>query len=169
MRTDISRATENAGKHVDMSDQLGQLYEWRLNMKTGEAKERHLDTGHHCDFTRINDDLAGRKSRYTYAARFDVRHDAMFNAELKYDNETGAIQVHDFGPGRWGGEGVFAKRDGAAAEDDGYVILFVWDETARRSECRIIDARNFEGPPVATIRIPYRVPFGFHAGWVPAA
>ena len=168
LRSDISRATENAGKHVDMSDQLGQLYEWRLNMNTGKASERHLDTKHHCDFTRINDDLAGRKSRYTYAARFDLAHDAMFNAELKYDNETGAIQVHELGAGRWGGEGVFVKRDGAKAEDDGYVIMFVWDENAQCSECQIIDARNFEGPPVATIRIPYRVPFGFHAGWAPA-
>ena len=169
LRSDISRATENAGQHIDMSDQLGQLYEWRLNMKTGQANERHLDTKHHCDFTRINDDLAGRRSRYTYAARFDLAHDAMFDAELKYDNETGAIQVHRLGVGRWGGEGVFAKRDGAVAEDDGYVILFVWDETEQRSECLIIDARNFEGPPVARIRIPYRVPFGFHAGWVPGA
>ncbi len=167
LRTDISRATENAGKHQDMSDQLGQLYEWRLNMKTGQASERHLDTVHHCDFTRINGDLAGRKTRYTYAARFDVKHDAMFNGELKYDNETGAIQVHDLGPGRWGGEGVFAKRSGATAEDDGYVVLFVWDENTRQSECLIIDARNFEGPPVARIAIPHRVPFGFHAGWVP--
>ncbi len=169
LKSDISRATEMAAKHELMSDQLGQLYEWRLNMKTGKATERHLDTQHHCDFPRINDDLAGRKSRYTYAARFDLDHDALFNAELKYDNETGAILVHELGAGRWGGEGVFVKRDGAKAEDDGYVILFVWDENAQRSECLIIDARNFESPPVATIRIPYRVPFGFHAGWAPAA
>ena len=169
LRSDISRATENAGRAEDMSDQLGQLYEWRLNLKTGKASERHLDTGRHCDFTRINDDLAGRKSRYIYAAQFDVAHGAKFDGELKYDNETGAIQVHRLGPGRWGGEGVFAKRDGAQAEDDGYVILFVWDETAQRSECLIIDAQRFEDPPVARIMIPHRVPFGFHAGWVPAA
>ena len=168
LRTDISRATENAGKSMDMSDQLGQLYEWRLNLRTGEARERHLDTRYHCDFTRINDDLAGRRSRYTYAARFDLKHDAMFDAALKYDDVTGAIQVHDLGPGRFGGEGVFARKDGATAEDEGYVVLFAWDEARQRSECVIIDAQDFDGPPVATIRIPYRVPFGFHAGWVPA-
>ena len=167
LRSDISRATENAGRQEGMTDQLGQLYEWRLNMKTGEATERHLDKVHFCDFTRINDDLAGRRSRYTYAARFDPAHDAKFDAELKYDDTTGAIQVHTFGPGRWGGEGVFAKRDNARSEDDGYVILFLWDENEQRSECLIIDAQNFEAPPVATIRIPHRVPFGFHAGWVP--
>jgi carotenoid cleavage dioxygenase len=169
LRSDISRATENAGNAEAMTDQLGQLYEWRLNMKTGEASERHLDTVHYCDFTRVNEDLVGRKSRYTYAARFDPAHDAKFDAALKYDDATGAIEVHALGEGRWGGEGVFAKRPNATSEDDGYVILFVWDEANERSECLVLDARTFEAPPVATIRIPHRVPFGFHAGWVPAA
>ena len=151
-----------------MTDQLGQFYEWRLNMKTGEASARHLDTENYCDFLRINDDLAGRKNRYVYAARFDVTHDAMFDAALKFDNETGETQIHAFGPNRWGGEGVFAKRDGATSEDDGYLIVFVWDENTQHSECLILDAKKLAAAPVATIRIPYRVPFGFHAGWVPA-
>ena len=92
-----------------------------------------------------------------------------FDAALKYDGSTGKIQIHALGAGRLGGEGVFAKRIGAASEDDGYIILFVWDEKLEQSECLIIDAKNFDGAPVAKIRIPHRVPFGFHAGWVPAA
>ena len=168
MRTDISRATENAGQQEVMTDQLGRLYEWRLDMRTGAVKEGYLDTAHYCDFTRINDDLCGRKTRFTYAARFDPAHGALFDAALKYDGVTGNTQVHELGAGRSGGEGVFAKRAGAASEDDGYVIMFVWDETLGQSECLIIDAQNFEGAPVARIRIPHRVPYGFHAGWVPA-
>ena len=169
MRTDISRATENAGQQDDATDQLGQLYEWRLNMRTGAVKEGHLDTANYCDFTRINDDLCGRKTRFTYAARFDPKHPMTpFDAALKYDDSTGKVEVHALGEGRFGGEGVFAKRVGATSEDDGYVIAFVWDEKLEQSECLIIDAKNFEGAPVAKIRIPHRVPFGFHAGWAPA-
>ena len=168
LRSDISRATENAGTQADMRDQLGQLYEWRLNMKTGKATERHLDTAHYCDFTRINEDLVGRKHRYTYAARFDPTHDALFDAALKHDGTTGEIAVHALGQGRWGGEGVFAKRDGAIEEDDGYVILFVHDDAQMRSECLVLDAKAFDSPPVARLILPHRVPFGFHAGWIPA-
>jgi carotenoid cleavage dioxygenase-like enzyme len=168
LSSDIARATETAAAGGVMAEQLGLLYEWRLNMRTGAATERYLNQKHHCDFTRINDDLAGRKTRYVYAARFDVDHGAKFNAELKYDSETGKVQVHALGENRWGGEGVFAPRDGATAEDDGYVILFLRDENAQQSECLIIDARDFEGPPVARVMIPHRVPFGFHAAWVPA-
>jgi len=168
-RSNVARATENARNGIVDPDELGKLFEWRLDMKSGTVRERHLNDQYYCDFTRINDDLAGRKTRYTYAARFDPANGAKFDAELKYDDATGTVQVHELGPGRWGGEGVFAKRNRGTAEDDGYVVLFVWDDNARQSECVIIDARNFTAPPIARIKIPSRVPFGFHAAWVPDA
>ena len=49
----------------------------------------------------------------------------------------------------------------------GYVITFVHDAATEVSECVIIDAQDFEAPPVARIIIPRRVPFGFHSAWVP--
>ncbi len=152
---------------ADVREQLGQLHEWRFNMATGEVASRALDAEYHCDFPRIHDDLVGRKNRYTYAARFRIEEMPTFDGEMKYDNETGEIQIHDFGPGRESGEAVFAPRIGATAEDDGYVICFVWDSNSGSSECQIIDAQNFEAEPVARIRIPQRVPHGFHAAWVP--
>jgi carotenoid cleavage dioxygenase len=36
-----------------------------------------------------------------------------------------------------------------------------------RSDVVILDARDFGGDPVVTIRLPVRVPYGFHGGWVP--
>jgi len=32
----------------------------------------------------------------------------------------------------------------------------------------ILDARDFEGAPVASIRLPHRVPPGFHGNWIAA-
>ena len=52
---------------------------------------------------------------------------------------------------------------------DGYLICFVQDETTGQSECLILDAQNVAAGPVATILVPYRVPYGFHSGWVSAA
>ena len=46
----------------------------------------------------------------------------------------------------------------------GYVIDTADDTT----ELVILDARNFEGSPQAAIRIPQRIPPGFHGNWVPA-
>ena len=152
----------------DVREQLGQLHEWRFNLATGEVESNALDQDYYCDFPRINDGLVGYSNRYTYAARFRVQDMPVFDGELKYDNETGEIQVHHFGEGCESGEAVFAPCIGGSEEDDGYVICFVYDPVSETSECQIIDARNFEAQPVARIKIPQRVPHGFHASWVNA-
>jgi carotenoid cleavage dioxygenase len=150
----------------DVREQLGQLHEWRFNMKSGEVTSNALDRDYYCDFPRIHDDLVGHKNRYIYAARFRVDTMPVFDGEMKYDNETGEIQVHDFGDDHESGEAVFAPRHNASAEDDGYVICFVYDKRTGSSECQILDAQRFEDAPVARIKIPQRVPHGFHAAWV---
>lgn len=150
----------------DVREQLGQLHEWRFNMQTGEVASKALDRDYYCDFPRIHDDLVGHKNRYTYAARFRVGDMPVFDGEMKYDNETGEIQVHDFGEDCESGEAVFAPRHNATAEDDGYVVCFVYDKKTGTSECQILDAQRFEDEPVARIKIPQRVPHGFHAAWV---
>ncbi len=138
-----------------------------LNLKTGAVSSKPLLPDDYCDFPRIQDDLVGYQNRYIYAARFRVDHMATFDAELKYDNQTGQVQVHEFGPDKESGEAVFAPKLNAQSEDDGYVICFVNDVNDRSCECHIIDAQDFEGPALARIKIPSRVPHGFHAAWVP--
>ena len=32
----------------------------------------------------------------------------------------------------------------------------------------LLDAQDFTAPPVATVHLPVRVPFGFHGNWVPS-
>jgi len=166
--TDVGNATENANADdMDMTDQLAQLTEWRLNMVTGAVAERRIDAVNYGEFPRINDNFVGLKTRYTYVAGIDQHQKGTpFVSEMKYDLETGDIQVHPLGEGCKGGEAIFAPRKNATSEDDGYVILFVRDDINQTSECRIIDAKNFEGEPAARVQIPHRVPFGFHATWV---
>ncbi|MFT7246189.1 MAG: carotenoid cleavage dioxygenase-like enzyme [Candidatus Azotimanducaceae bacterium] len=153
---------------VPMEDQFGQLHEWRFNMKTGGVISKALDREYYCDFPRIHDDLIGKKNRYLYAARFRMGDTAVFDGEMKYDNETGELQVHDFGADKESGEAIFAPKVGGVDEDDGYVICFVYDKVSETSECHVIDAKKFTDEPVARIKIPQRVPHGFHASWVPA-
>jgi carotenoid cleavage dioxygenase len=163
-----NRGGIEATEGVAVQETLGQLHEWRFNMKTGGVQSRALDRDYYCDFPRIHDELVGHKNRYTYAARFRVEPMPTFEGEIKHDNETGAIQVHSFGEHCESGEAVFAPRAGATAEDDGYLICFVYNRQSGTSECQIIDAQRFEEEPVARIKISTRVPHGFHAAWVPA-
>ena len=82
----------------------------------------------------------------------------------KHVHSLADVQIGDtLGP-----EPLFVpKRDGAA-EDDGYVLVLVYDHERDASDFHVLDARNIAGEPVATVRIPHRVPYGFHGNWVPA-
>ena len=146
---------------------LPMLYQWRLNLKTGGVKERRLDETWGCEFARINEDYIGVRNRYAYAARIAGDNlESGFDGIIKYDLIDGTSTHHPYGPGRLGGEPVFAPKPDAAQEDDGWIIGFVWDELQGRSECIILDAARFEDGPIARVIMPARVPFGFHSAWV---
>jgi carotenoid cleavage dioxygenase-like enzyme len=70
------------------------------------------------------------------------------------------------GKGRLGGEGVFVPRPNARGEDDGWVVTYVYDAADGASEMVVTEARDFRAPPVARVRIPARVPYGFHGAWI---
>ena len=160
---DIAGAGTSEGNNL--ADNQGKLYEWRINLTTGTVTERTL-SGTPCDFTRINDTYACYPTRYTYAGVFNASRPFTFDGVMKYDGEAGETTVYEYGEHRHGGEAVFAPSTDATREDDGYLISFVHDEAANQSECVIIDARDVAAGPVATIKMPFRVPYGFHAGWV---
>ena len=160
---DIAGAGTSEGNNLQ--ENQGRLHEWRINLKTGAVIERSLsDTP--CDFTRVNDDYACHKTRYVYAGIFNTERAFTFDGVMKYDNQSGITSEYIYGPNRHGGEAVFAPRVGGDLEDDGYLVCFVHDEAENQSECQIIDARDISAGPVATIIMPCRVPYGFHAGWV---
>ena len=61
---------------------------------------------------------------------------------------------------------VFVPAGEDAAEDEGFILAFVYDEARNGSDLVILDAASFSGPPAATIGLPQRVPFGFHGSWI---
>lgn len=84
----------------------------------------------------------------------------------KQDLDAGTRQVHDFGPGRHPGEFVFVPAAPDATEDKGWLIGLVVDLSRETTDLVILDACDFEGPPLASIRLPHRVPPGFHGNWI---
>jgi carotenoid cleavage dioxygenase len=86
---------------------------------------------------------------------------------MKHDLHRGTTEVHDYGPGCMTSEPVFVRKPGATAEDDGWILSTVYDRARHRSDVVILEARDFIGEPLATIRLPVRVPFTFHGGWAP--
>ena len=163
-RTDVLGA--DTSTEADPGD-VPKMYQWRLNMKTGEVAERPLDTEWGREFPRINENFMGLRNQYTYNARIPQTPNGLgFDGIIKYDLVNETNQHFEYGPGRFGGEPIFAPKVGGKNEDDGWVIGFVWDDNEKRSECVILDASKFDEGPVARVLMPRRVPFGFHASWV---
>jgi carotenoid cleavage dioxygenase-like enzyme len=139
--------------------------EWRMNMRTGEMKQRQIDD-RIGEFPIVNLDKSTRKTRWSYHASIAAGDMQRFDGVYKYDLESGACLVHRYAEGHGGSEAGFAPRIGAVDEDDGYVIVFVTDPNTDRSEVQVINSKAFSDGPVARVLLPGRVPAGFHGTWV---
>jgi carotenoid cleavage dioxygenase len=63
-------------------------------------------------------------------------------------------------------EAVFVKNVNGTAEDDGYLLSYVYQPEIDQSEVLILNAQDMQGDPVARIQLPVRVPAGFHGNWM---
>jgi carotenoid cleavage dioxygenase-like enzyme len=158
--------TDERPDEVNVAD-LPRLYQWRMNMKTGEVAEKLLDAEWGSEFPRINENYMGIRNQYSYNGRMPKTAGGLgFDGIIKYDLVNETSQHFVYGDKRYGGEPIFAPKAGGTDEDEGWVIGFIWDDAEQRSECVVLDAAKFDEGPVARIVMPARVPFGFHAGWV---
>jgi carotenoid cleavage dioxygenase-like enzyme len=159
-------ASSTIGPEGDPSE----LWRWVIDLASGTVTETQLDD-RPSEFPRVADDRVGRPYRYGYGAARDAEMvEETFDTEglVKFDLEADSSLFHAAGPGRFPGEGVFVADPDGTAEDDGWVLSVVYDTDTDRSDVIVVDARDFGAPPVATIHLPTRVPFGFHGSWVPA-
>ncbi len=142
------------------------LHEWRLNRRTGEAVERDVDTVL-AELPRVNDAFVSSGASFGYAGLLDETSKTFrFKGIAKYDLRTYERQDILFPAGLVCNEPNFVPADDPKAEDDGYVVAFVTDSVRLTSELWIIRADDFTAGPVAKIRLPQRVPAGFHGRWV---
>ncbi|WP_324702868.1 carotenoid oxygenase family protein [Lyngbya sp. CCY1209] len=149
----------------DRDAEIPRLHQWRFNLKTGEAKEEQIDD-RASDFPRINEARTGRKNRYGYTAKMAPVPMPLFDGLIKYDRDRGTSEIHEFGPERFGGEAVFVPRPGGTAEDEGWLVTFVYNQESNQSEFVVIDAQNVADGAIARVIMPHRVPYGFHGTWV---
>lgn len=146
------------------------LRRWRMNLVTGETHEEQLDDLN-VEFCLPDTERYGEKTRYSYHQHIpeDV-YTVLFHGLVKYDHEDGSATRYDYEPGWHASEAPFARRSGSAdddAEDDGYVVTIATRDRTWESECWVFRAQDIARGPVARVKLPSRVPTGFHAKWIP--
>lgn len=142
-------------------------YRWRFNLKTGKTKEEQLDD-RYTEFPMINMGYQGYKSRYSYHVDIAQGEPLRMSGIVKHDSETGKKDIWEYGENVYASEAPFAPRLNSQSEDDGYVLTFVEDmNDGGKSELHIFDATSIVQGPIARVKIPQRVPQGFHSCWMP--
>jgi carotenoid cleavage oxygenase len=149
------------------AEQPPTLDRWTIDLDGGKVIEERLDDRAQ-EFPRVDDRVVGHRHRCGYTTTVGINDEwVRFGQLLKHDLQAGTTEAHDFGRGMHASEGVFVHASDDAGEDEGWVLSVVYDESRDGSDLVVLDATDFSGPPVATVRLPQRVPFGFHGSWVP--
>jgi carotenoid cleavage dioxygenase-like enzyme len=147
----------------------GNLTRWTIDLTAGTVHEERIDD-RGADFPRVDDRLVGRPARWAWLAGFG---DGTGSGSVetgrsiyRYDLHTGDVVAARF-PHGGVGEPVFAPAGPGAAEDEGWVLAYVHDESAGATDFVVLDASAPGDGPVARIRLPQRVPYGAHGAWIP--
>lgn len=139
------------------------LRKWTMNLETGAVKEETLDDTPN-EFPRTNEAIQGQRVQFSYHGRMAPREAMMFDALLKYDLAKGTHRTVETPKGWFAGEPSFAPRVDAKGEDDGYVVTVITSVDENASEFWVVDAQTLD--TVSRVRLPRRIPIGFHGTWV---
>ncbi|XP_023548938.1 9-cis-epoxycarotenoid dioxygenase NCED6, chloroplastic [Cucurbita pepo subsp. pepo] len=143
-----------------------ELTEIRMDMRNRKATRRVFGSGMNLEAGQVNRKLVGRRTRFVYMAIAEPWPKC--SGIAKVDLETGKVKKFLYGDGRYGGEPFYVSENGNSGEDEnedgGYVVGFVRDEKRERSELVVVKAAEMK--EVAAVRLPARVPYGFHGTFV---
>ncbi|KZV28203.1 9-cis-epoxy-carotenoid dioxygenase 1 [Dorcoceras hygrometricum] len=144
------------------------LSEIRLNSKTGKSTRKPIlsyEDQVNLEAGMVNRNRLGRKTQYAYLAIAEPW--PKVSGFAKVDLFTGEIKKFIYGDEKYGGEPLFLPSGpDQKSEDDGYILTFVHDEKAWKSELQIINAATMKLE--ASVKLPSRVPYGFHGTFINA-
>lgn len=147
------------------------LSEIRLNTTTGKSTRRVLAETN-LEAGQLNRSYVGQQNRFLYLAIAEPWPKISGIARVDLQAEEGVrVTKHLYEDGCYGAEPVFVPRtsDPNAPEDDGYVLTFKHNEKTGRSELLVLDASSPSLDLLATVKLPSRVPYGFHGTFVSEA
>ena len=115
------------------------LDRWTLDPSSGKVHEERLDDRGQ-EFPRHDERRIGKPFRYGYTAQFES--ELAFGALFKHDLVGRTSEMRDEGPGRCFLEPVFVPRSPEAAEDDGWILAYLYDKATNGTTLSILHAQE---------------------------
>ena len=140
------------------------LHHWDLDLVSGQLRSEEIAPVRG-EFPRIDESFACGPYRHGWFAGAVGEHPPGFsnNAVAHSDRLRGDVKTFSLPSTDLLGEPVFVPRANPSGEGDGYVLTLAWRGEEDISELLLLDALHVEDGPIATARLPHRVPHGFHA------
>ena len=143
-------------------------HRWRVNTAGEQLTfSDEIVTGRRMDMPSHDRRFTGRPHRYGWLVDLRPNDETVdFGGIARLDYRSGQIGIWQPGPARHSNEPFFVAE--GSGEGEGWLLSYVYDRSNHTSDLVILDAENVEKGPVAEIRLPQRVPHGFHGVWVSA-
>lgn len=145
----------------------GQLWRFTLGLKDSTVQRRLL-LPRPCEFPQVHPDYVGRAYRYLFIGATDHPTDnAPLQAICKLDTISGKQQIWSAAPHGFVSEPIFVPRPDSITEDDGWLLVLVYDSQHHRSDLVILDGRDLNRQPLARLHLKHHIPYGLHGSWTP--
>ncbi|KAK1305619.1 hypothetical protein QJS10_CPA10g01246 [Acorus calamus] len=133
----------------------------RIDLKSGTVSRTQL-SDQNLDMGVVNPAFLTKKNRYAYMGLGEPM--PKMSGVVKLDLELGkTVATRLYGPGCYGGEPQFVPDvNNNEDEDEGYVVSYVHDEVKGESRLLVMDSKSSNLDVVASVKLPRRVPYGFH-------
>ncbi len=144
------------------------LHRWRVNTAAAHLTFRdEVRSELDADLPSIDHRYTGRPYRHGWRVETrQVPNDVEFAGAVHIDAQSGTETRWDPGPALAAGEMLFVAT--GSGEGEGVVMTYAYDRSTQTSALVVLDALDIGAGPMARIPIPKRVPYGFHATWVPS-
>ncbi len=142
-----------------------QLWRFTVDLAT-EQVDVTVPIERYCEFPTIHPQKVGRDYRYLYiGVADDETVSAPLQGLLKRDMQTGEEQVWSAAPRGFGGEPLFVARPHGTNEDDGWILLWLYNSEHNRTELAIFNAKDITTGPIAKLNLKHHVPYGLHGSF----
>lgn len=153
---------------ADASRSTPRLQFLRLDLSSGRCSQHERPEG--VEFPQVDPRVVGRRHRYLYCPALSDQAPADgrwgFQAVQRLDLRRDRVERFDFGPQAVVEEHLLVPRPGSRREGEGWLIGTGFDARRQRSFAAVFDAEALSAGPLATVELPYWVPYGFHSHFV---
>ncbi len=146
-------------------------YRYTIDLDAGTVAEGPLDD-RTSEFPQIDRRSTGRANSMAWALSVVGEFSAPTSSSLvQYapDGSSSDVASFTFPGSDIGGEPLFVADTERPEEGGGWLLMAVFRASSNTTDIVVFDAMSIAAGPVATVHLPERVPFGFHASWSPLA